>query len=120
MPDYEIIKCKMIFNDMIEKYQDCAEAHFGLGKLLAHEGKYDHSLHQFQAAQKLKPDDVLYKTWLGLAHYLTPRISKREAAEIVGSIPDLTIEKWWILMEIALTGELHVGVEVEDPRYYAT
>jgi hypothetical protein len=44
VPDYEIKRCKTVFSEVLSKGSDIPEAHFGLGKLQAHEGNFKHAL----------------------------------------------------------------------------
>ncbi len=87
-----------------------------------------------------RPTDPLYVTWTALVQSLVPSPKKFSfldalacasrdrkdlhpshilATQLLNLIPE-TIETNWIKMEIALSGRLTVGSEIEPPEYYAT
>ena len=61
--DYEMNKCKKVFKDILKKIPDCHEAHFGLGKLLAHQGLSTRAQVHLEKAVEICPRDKLYKIW---------------------------------------------------------
>ena len=66
--DYEMKKCKKVFKSILKKQPDCHEAHFGIGKLLAHQGLIEKSRKHLQKALSLQPSDKLYQIWNLVVH----------------------------------------------------
>ena len=58
--DFEMKKCKKVFKNVIQRLSTCHEAHFGLGKLLAHQGILTRAQKHLKIALKLCPSDKLY------------------------------------------------------------
>ena len=83
VPDYEIKRCKAVFNEVLTKGSDIPEAHFGLGKLHAHEGKYKHALLSIKLASAKASKDPLYTTWQAvmLIFESSKNLAKTEALE---------------------------------------
>jgi tetratricopeptide (TPR) repeat protein len=66
--DYEMKKCKQVFKSIIKKLPDCHEAHFGIGKLLAHQGLLERARKHLLKALTVNPNDKLYKIWNLVVH----------------------------------------------------
>jgi tetratricopeptide (TPR) repeat protein len=61
--DYEVKKCKKVFKGILHKLPNCHEAHFGLGKLLAHQGIIRRAQKHLKKALNASPNDKLYRIW---------------------------------------------------------
>lgn len=66
VPDVELIKYKQVCLDMIARLNTCAEAHFGISKLLANESKFECALQHLKISVKEQPNDKIYKLWYGV------------------------------------------------------
>lgn len=63
IPEIELIRYKEVCSDMITKVKICPEGHFGLGKILAHEGKFDFAIHHLKLALDQSQNDKFYRLW---------------------------------------------------------
>lgn len=54
------------FNQMLQKSDQCHEAHFGLGKLSAYTSNFADSQKHLKKALTQNPEDPLYKVWFDL------------------------------------------------------
>jgi hypothetical protein len=66
---------------MVSRIPNCHEAHFGLGKMLAHEGNFEKSLHHLREALRYSPADGMYKLWYGVLFLFTTKLTEEKAAE---------------------------------------
>ena len=55
--DYELHHCKQVFVRTLQKDKTCHEAHFGLGKLLAHSWQLEDALAHMKEASRLQLHD---------------------------------------------------------------
>ena len=128
VPDYEIKRCKLVFSEVLSKGAEIPEAHFGLGKLQAHEGNFKHALRQIGMALEKAAGDPLYITWQAvmLTCECGKTVAKAEAMQALRLLEGLlsqgfqSIELYWCLMELALLNTLKVNIEIEEAKYYAT
>lgn len=66
IPDVELEKCKKVCSDMISKLSNCHEAHFGLAKLLTHEGCYEQAEQHLSIALLEERNFDIYNMFLGV------------------------------------------------------
>ena len=57
----ELKNFRLIFNNMINKSENCHEAYFGLGKLNSYIGHYDEAINHFKKALSIKSNEKLYE-----------------------------------------------------------
>lgn len=74
-------KCKIIFEQMIEKHKQCHEAYFGLGKLLLHLGDTDKAVLMIERSIKAMKvngqiPDVIVLIWAAFGCYIQMRKMK--------------------------------------------
>lgn len=81
--DYELKKCKKVFKRILQKLPECHEAHFGLGKLFAHQGDCIQALEHLEKALDLFPHDKLYTVWNLV---LKPTIYKNRSEALSASV----------------------------------
>lgn len=62
LPDYEIVSCKQVFQETIDRIPSCYEAQFGLGRIYIHELKYEQAFEHIKESLKYQPYDALYST----------------------------------------------------------
>ena len=66
IPDVELRKFKSVCMDMIYKITNCHEGHFGLARLLIHEGMYEEAEQHLNIAVAEERNSSLYQTWLAV------------------------------------------------------
>lgn len=58
---------RTIFNDLLDKHENCYEALFGLGRLAVLEEQFEEGARYLREARKSQPNDALCLTWLAWA-----------------------------------------------------
>ena len=66
IPDVELRKFKSVCMDMIYKISNCHEGHFGLARLLIHDGLYEEAEQHLSIALVEEKNSSLYQTWLAV------------------------------------------------------
>jgi hypothetical protein len=77
IPDIEFIKYREICSDMISTLGSCSEAHFGLGKLYAHEASFDTALQHVRIAMADNKADLTYNRWHSVLNIFRVNSKKR-------------------------------------------
>jgi len=72
--DYELKECEYIFNMMIQKYNTCAEAYFGMGKVYFSRNLMKQALDMFENAVNKQKKDPVYNLWISMTLYHIYRI----------------------------------------------
>jgi tetratricopeptide (TPR) repeat protein len=130
IPDVELRKYKNVCTDMIYKISYCHEGHFGLARLLIHEGLYEEAEQHLNIALTEEKNSTLYQTWLAVLKSIsTDTKSKAQQSQkyieckvqigLVKRNPR-SIELLWCLLHISLQDHLKVGEEIENPQHYAS
>ncbi|OMJ76044.1 hypothetical protein SteCoe_24679 [Stentor coeruleus] len=122
--DYEIKKCKKVFKGILCKLPDCYEAHFGLGKILAHQGILDRARKHLKRALDLCPMDKLYKTW-NAALQNTAFRNRTEALAVCNMFKGMfaeypaQLEVLWGMMRLGFCKFLESPKDLEQPQVTA-
>ena len=77
IPDIEFIKYREICSEMISTLGSCSEAHFGLGKLFAHEANFDAALQHIRIALSENKSDTTYNLWTAVLSVFRANSKKR-------------------------------------------
>ena len=77
IPDIEFIKYREICSEMISTLGSCSEAHFGLGKLYAHEAGFDIALQHIRIAMADNKNDLTYNRWHSVLNIFRVNSKKR-------------------------------------------
>lgn len=65
--DYELKRCRKVFEDMIKEYNGLHEAYFGLGKILYHYGEIGNAFNMLERAiRNNQKKDTVYYMWAAL------------------------------------------------------
>lgn len=129
IPDIEFIKYREICSEMISTLGSCCEAHFGLGKLYAHEANFDTALQHIRIAMGENKNDLTYNRWHSVLNIFRVNSKKRalQAKKVAHSnfysaflkSKNSGIEVLWALMELSSSEYLKIGIEIESPSHYA-
>lgn len=89
IPDIEFIKYREICSEMISTLGSCCEAHFGLGKLYAHEASFDTALQHIRIAMGENKNDLTYNRWHSVLNIFRVNSKKRalQAKKVAHSNP---------------------------------
>ena len=63
IPDIEFLKYREICSEMISVLGACPEAHFGIGKMFAHEVSFDLALQHIRISLSENKNDITYNLW---------------------------------------------------------
>ncbi|CAG9326692.1 unnamed protein product [Blepharisma stoltei] len=148
IPDYELQECKVVFTEMLNKSEKSHEAYFGLGRLMAHEGKYVVAIQHIKKALSIMPQDTIYNLWYIALNMRLPndRRSEKQAPPSpsfldsliccgnrekeepknvykdsykVLSTAEKQLEVLWALMEISIKKVFSVDTNIDLPKYFA-
>ena len=129
LPDVELSKYKKVCLDMISKLSSCHEGHFGLARLLVHEGRFEEAEQHLNIAISEEKNSQMYLTWLAVlksissdnrtkAEQAKKMIESNFYSELLQKFPR-SIELYWGLLFISLQDVLRIGEDLESPQHYA-
>lgn len=130
LPDVELSKYKKVCLEMISKLSSCHEGHFGLARLLVHEGRFEEAEQHLNIAISEEKNSQMYQTWLAVLKSISSdsRPKAEQAQKLIESNSHLallkkfpkSIELLWGLLYISLQDLLRIGEEIESPQHYAS